>query len=101
MAALRLRDAFVAVGLLLAGGGCRGCFCTNAAKSIGEKPPEDVVREETKAKLERSPSTLQKLCGIRVAGLRDLVVTILEAHGQQAKVRVEGTAIPHDGGPGE
>lgn len=92
----KIRRGFLLL-LVLTLGGCRGCFCTNAAKSMGEKPPDDVVLAGAKKGL--GPAILKTLCGVRVAALQDPQLALVEeTSGHQRKVRVSGLAIPYDGG---
>lgn len=89
------------VALLLAAGGCRGCVCSNIAKSISEKPTEEEVKEEAKKELAKSPAKLSTICGVRVSALKDMVVTIVSSSVARHEVKVEGTAVlaAADAGP--
>ena len=65
-------------------------------------PPEDVIIEEARKQLERSPVMLSTLCGINVSGLQHMVVTVVKSEGSRHEVKVEGTAILNaDGGAPE
>lgn len=87
-----------ALSLLIAAGGCRGCFCTNAAKALAETPPPDVVEQKTREALTKDPSKLSVICGLRVSALTDMVVTVVRAGATTSEVKVEGKAVPSDAG---
>jgi len=92
---------FFPFALLLAAGGCRGCVCSNIAKSIADKPTEEEVKEEAKKELAKSPAKLSTICGVRVSALKDMVVTIVSSSVARHEVKVEGTAVlaAADAGP--
>ena len=94
-------QVLAALSLLLAAGGCRGCFCTNAAKAFVETPPPEVIQEQTRETLAKQPSKLSTICGVSVSGLADMVLTVVRAGATSSEVKVEGRAIYGDAGADE
>lgn len=76
-------------------GGCRQC--SNAAKASAQTPPPEVVEQKTREALEKDPTPLSTICGVRVAGLEDLKLTVVKA-GHASQVRVEGKPVLEDAG---
>lgn len=96
------RLPLVLVPILFALAGCRGCFCTNAAKAVTDPVPDDVALAETRKALERSPKPLSTICGVSVSGLADMTLAIVKSSGLHLEVRVQGKAlIDPDAGPPE
>ena len=82
--------------LLLAMSGCRGCL--GAAERPTASP--EVVKEEAKKALERSPGVLSTICGVDVSALKDMVLTVVSSEGAKHRVRVEGSAVRRSTGAG-
>jgi hypothetical protein len=84
--------------LILSAGGCRGCFCSNAAKALAETPPPEAIQEQTRETLAKQPSKLSTICGVNVSALADMVLTVVHAGATSSQVKVEGTAVYAEAG---
>lgn len=97
---MRFRTGLAVLGLL-AIQGCRGCICTNAARTLAAVAPESVAVELTKERLDRAPTSISTLCGVSASALKDVKLEQVRTSGHIHYISVEGTAvrIPGDAGP--
>lgn len=78
---------FSAVGV----GGCSSCRGS-------DRPPDAVVQEQAKKRLDEVPELVAKICGVDVKKLVDPTVTVVSSSGDKFKVRITGQPALADAG---
>lgn len=89
--ALVLLLFFLAAGL----GGCSSC------KRGTDRPPDAVVQEQAKKRLDEVPELVAKICGVDVKKLVDPTITVVSSSGDTFKVRITGHPALADAGPAD
>lgn len=83
--------AFVLLLFAAAVGGCSSC-------KGDDRPPDAVVEEQAKKRLDEVPELVAKICGVDVKKLVDPTVTVVSSSGATFKVRITGHPAPADAG---